>query len=113
MVKRVTFLVCSSMMLFPDAKIQSVKQAIYTHFKCYESQIESSVVGVGSMSLGMSLGRFYVQRRIKSKYQVFSVEDPGIQPKAVSLHQVIYYYFKKSLSISVLENEHSFAQERE
>ncbi|KAK7820694.1 hypothetical protein U0070_026238 [Myodes glareolus] len=26
-----------------DAKIQFVKQAIYTHFKCYESQIESSV----------------------------------------------------------------------
>lgn len=102
------------MMLFPDAKIQFVKQAIYTHFKCYESQIESSVVGVGSMSLGMgSLGRFYVQRRIKSKYQVFSVEDPRIQPVAVSLHHVIYYYFKKSLSISILENEHSFAQERE
>lgn len=70
-----------------------MKQAIYTHFKCYESQIESNVVGVGSMSLDMSLGRFYVQRRTKSKYQVFSVEDPGTQPMAVSLHTVTCCYF--------------------
>lgn len=68
------------MMLFLDLKIQFVKQAIYIHFKCHESQIESNVVGVGSMFLGMSLGRFYVQRRTKAKYQVFSVEDPELKP---------------------------------